>query len=254
MSGDMRALTLFFFTVLAPLAAQAPEPVRPWLFFDLGDTLIGTETDPETGDLARLWWTRFRAADGSVTDAHAYLTRMKALGFRIGLIVNIPQYWGDAGLRRARAWRSEPDEARRRRLMNELTKIKLDTIAEYFRGRGPGDAPDQLPRWNDPAFPSLDWSLFDPEGRLVPFFDENRKPDKAPYTSTAQLLLFQQALEIARRSGLPAVYQGENPHEIAAAKDVGLIGHQVPYVDGVPVQAKGFFLGEAEILEALTRR
>lgn len=237
-----------------PLQADPGPGEKPWLFFDLGNTLVSTEVDPATRDMKRVWWTRYHADDDSVTDSHTYLTALLAKGYKIGLISNIPQSWGDADLSRARQWLSEPDPMTRQGLFDALIEAKIQVMGEFFEGKGPGDPVGRERRWSDPDFPALEWSIFPKTARFVPFFDENRKPDKAPYTNNSQLLLFQQALEIAQRSGLPAFYQGENPHEIHGAEAVGLIGHLVPYVDGIPVQAKGFFLTEEAIEARINRR
>lgn len=244
-----RVLSILAFLVLVSSGSsvRAQEADAPWIFFDLGDTLLGTENDPASGDLTRLWWTRFEDEDGTITDARAYLMKLKAMGFRIGLIVNIPESWGDPTLQRAREWLAEPSPARRRQLAAELTTIKMQTVAGYFEGHGPGDTFRQRPRWQDAEHRAMDWSVFTPGGLLVSFFDENRKPDEGPYTTDEQLMLFHQAVEIARRTGSAAIYQGENHHEIEAARAAGLIARRVDFEPGADIQRRGFFLSPDEI-------
>jgi len=59
--------------------AHAATCSRPWLFFDLGNTLIDTRD-----------WSHVTHLPG----AKDYLIRLKAAGYSLGLIANIPEDWG----------------------------------------------------------------------------------------------------------------------------------------------------------------
>ncbi|MBL6990203.1 MAG: HAD family hydrolase [Bacteriovoracaceae bacterium] len=52
---------------------------RPWVYFDLGNTLVNTHDF---------------SAIGYFPGAQNYLTELKQLGFNIGMISNVPQKWG----------------------------------------------------------------------------------------------------------------------------------------------------------------
>jgi len=225
---------------------------KPWIFFDLGDTIVSAPTDPNSHDIVRLSWVRFAGDDGKIRDARSYLSGLKAKGYGIGLIANIPEKWGDPELKMAKAWVAETDPAKREALARALTKTKVQSIGDYFEGHGPGDSPTQKRRWSDPRYRCMDWSIF-PEGAiLVPFVDENRKPDRGPFTSEEQLFLFQSALRLASKAGRSALYLGENPFEIDAAARAGLATKRLVYVSGVETQTRGFLPSEAEI-DRLTR-
>jgi len=220
---------------------------KPWLFFDLGNTLVANVLDPVSHDIARLSWVRYVGDDGKVTDAHEYLARLRAKGYTLGLVTNIPQSWGDPDLSKAKVWLAETDPVKRQSLFDALTRTKIGVLGEFFEGRGPSDASSQKRRWGDEAYPTMDWTLIPTMHSFVPFFDEYRKPDRGPYSSEDQLFLFQQAMRLAGRAGARVVYQGDNKWEIDAAQKVGLAAKLVPYKNGAEVQSKGFFLNEAEI-------
>lgn len=228
-------------------APRTTRSVRPWLFFDLGNTLVHTWSDPQTNDVVRVEWMRYKGPGGRVVDAREYLTDLSARGYPIGLIANIPQKWGDPDLMRAREWLAELDPIRRRSMAVALTGSKRTAMGAYFEGHGPGDPAGHVRRWSDPRYPTHDWATLSQDFSLLPFFDEYRKPDKAPPTSDEQLFLFHEAQRLANRAGTRVVYQGENAFEIAAARGVGLTCHLVPFQPTAEVQAAGFFLSVEQI-------
>jgi hypothetical protein len=249
------AVILTALATLPPPAvlAKGRSPPKPWLFFDLGDTLVKTVIDPASHDMVRISWMRYYDEDGTVSDAFAYLTKMKAKGYPIGLIANIPQNWADPDLSKAKAWLAESDPVRRQALASALTRQKLGAMNDFFEGHGQGDAADHARRWNDPAHPAMEWEIFGPAFLLVPFFDEYRKPDKGPAQRDDQLFLFHQAFRLASRANTRLIYHGDNKWEIEAARGVGLISRLVPFQPNAEVQPKGFYLDEGGI-EGLLKR
>jgi hypothetical protein len=229
------------------LAAEPAEGAKPWLFFDLGDTVIRTPSDPQTHDGFNFHWMRFKDADGTPTDSHAYLTKLAKLGYKIGMITNIPQEWGDPELKKAKAWLAETDPEKRAHLAMALTEIKRGVIADFFQGKGPGDPADHPRRWNDPLHPDMEWGMFPLNLSLIPFLTEYRKPDHGPPTSDRQLYLFAEAVHRAARAGARALYQGENKFEVAAAQQAGMLGHLAVFKATQDIQDKGFLLSPAEI-------
>ncbi|MBI4869583.1 MAG: hypothetical protein HY816_21815 [Candidatus Wallbacteria bacterium] len=233
-------------------AADTSRP-KPWVFFDLGEnSLVSTPKDPASGDIVSLAWIRYLANDGKVTDAHAYLTRLRASGYSIGLVMNLPADWGDPQLEKANAWLSESNPARKEELAASLTAAKLELVRDYFEGRGPGDEPRRKPRWNDPQYPSVDFSLFPSGSIFVPFFQRNRKPMDGPARSSDQLFLYRQAVALAARHGAKALYQATDARDIAGAREAGMLVRQLPYDPDRRVQQKGYYLDEAAI-ERMTR-
>jgi hypothetical protein len=246
-------LAVLWLASLAGVAAFGqPQDVtgKPWLFFDLGEnTLVVTVKDPRTGDIASMSWVRYQGPDGKVTDARTYLTSLRAHGYPVGLAVNIPQEWGDPGLTQARVWLTETDPAKKDQLAQALTAAKMEAIRDYFEGRGPGDPPDQKPRWQDPNYPEMDFDVFTPGDILVPFLARFRKPMDGPARSDDELLLYRQAIEMAARHGCKAIYQGADANDIAGAKKAGMVSHLLPFRSESPVQARGYYLSESQIDE-----
>ena len=72
----MKMLSFLFFLFFALSANAAPK----WFFFDLGDTIVDT----------RNGYDKMEYMEG----AYEYLQNLKANGYKIGLIVNIPVEWG----------------------------------------------------------------------------------------------------------------------------------------------------------------
>jgi FMN phosphatase YigB (HAD superfamily) len=63
----------------AELPAGFPGCKKPWVFFDLGNTLISAQEGKES---------RY------IPGAHEYLRELKRRGYPVGLISNIPEKWG----------------------------------------------------------------------------------------------------------------------------------------------------------------
>ena len=75
----MKKLTHFlFFTSLFGFQAKAQDK-RPWVYFDLGDTVVNTK------DMKDIKYMR---------GAREYIEELKREGFKIGIISNIPENWG----------------------------------------------------------------------------------------------------------------------------------------------------------------
>lgn len=123
---------LFILSVLVSshfATATQPSCALPYLFFDLGaNTLI----DTDTFDFKKIFY---------VPGAYDYLHDLKAKGYHLGLLVNVPESWG--------------------KTQEEKLKATQKVI---------GDA------WTDSH--SLDWDLFD-LGVAFPPTDADRKP--APF-------------------------------------------------------------------------
>jgi hypothetical protein len=59
---------------------------RPWIFSDLGNTLVDTKTrDPKTGDYVKVFYR---------PGAFDYLNSLRVQGYPVGAIINIPEVWG----------------------------------------------------------------------------------------------------------------------------------------------------------------
>ena len=244
---------LLWLALASGTALLAAEPPAPWLFFDLGEnSLVATPEDPRTGDIASLSWIRYAGDSGKVTNAHEYLKSLRSRGYPIGLIVNIPAEWGDPQLKQGNSWLAESDPATKEQAALALTAAKLEAINDYFEGRGPEDGPGQKRRWNDPAYPSMDFALFTRGAVFAPFFARFRKPMDGPTRSPDQLYLYRRAVELASRLGGRAIYQGTNSNDLAAAEEAGMLVRQLPYDAGRKVQAKGYYLDGPE-LDRMTR-
>ncbi len=173
--------------LLAVAPAQAGDKL-PWVFFDLGKTLIDHNPD----------YTNMRYLPGTKD----YIKSLKSRGFRLGILINWPEEEGNSDAE------------------------KLALCKRFV-----------LENWNNSA--PFDWDLFD----AVFFPPKNiyRKPH--PY-------LFQKALKTAEPAA--AVYQGENPGEIEAAKKAGMAAHRVVFFPEAGEKPAGY-LSADELLTLITR-
>lgn len=194
------ALALLLFSVTAKADCD-----RPWIFFDTGETLIAVPKDYKNME--------------NEPGMEKYLRELKASGYPIGLIVNIPEEWGE-GI-------PGKDQVTRRviflqQFLAEGWKEGADPFPMELFGKMRGKGANR-------KF----------QGRVFfPTHNSDRKPAVCP---TCALNV---AFDAAKRAGCPALYLGEDAKEMEAAESVGFIPFQVGHSDG-----GNFYLGAEKIPE-----
>ncbi len=69
------------------VTTRATACTKPWVFFDLGNTLIASDPGVEMK---------------YIPGAHEYVKQLKRRGFRIGMITNVPEKWGPSSKEKVR--------------------------------------------------------------------------------------------------------------------------------------------------------
>ncbi len=149
---------------------------HPWVFFDLGDTLIDTKGGA------------FHEVD-YLPGASDLLKKFKAEGYRIGLISNIPEGWGD----------THPE--RISRLKSELARD-----------------------WNPKAKEPFHWEWIDRDAYFLPATVKERKPASTLFERAIHWARRDPGCE-----NLNPDYYSENPVEIQTANRMGFHGILKPY-------------------------
>lgn len=148
---------------------------RPWMFFDLGNTLV----DTKTYDFKKILY---------MPKAYDYLRELRGKGYPLGLLVNIPESWGTS--------RAE-----------KVARLKAEVS-------GPTIWIDHNP---------MVWEFFTrtvtDDLILIPMKDNERKPGSPK--------LFDDAHALGSTESCPAVFQGEDPAEVSAAKARGMKGYLI---------------------------
>lgn len=211
--------------LLAPGAEAAELCRRAFLYFDLGQTLVDTDTNQYNP----MYYFRLNERDHS--DARAfptakeYLDELAARGHQLGLLADIPGDWGV----------NYPENAP----VRDLPTAKILRTMDFLAGLVPADEAS----WTGEAF---DWSPFVEItgegserlalGRLfLPQSNAERK-------KVGSLAVFHRGVEAAKAQGCPAVFQGEQEKEMELAEKAGMI----PYWVGHTVKGR-FFLAPEEI-------
>ena len=110
-----QSLHIFVLIIMSCVAFAGEKPI---MVFDMGKTISDhTEFDPVTDAFKREWY-----APG----AYEYLNRLKAQGFTLAMMINIPEEWGDTQER------------------------KLEKLKKVVRTG-----------WDDPDHAAFDWTHFD---------------------------------------------------------------------------------------------
>jgi hypothetical protein len=207
-------------TLLSFVLAGAARPayadcVRPWIYFDLGGTLV----DSNTHHYDPMYYVRVPESFLDHRDyptARHYIDALVKRGYILGLITDVPPAWGV----------NYPPEAP---IQNRGTARLIRTM-DFLAGRLPEDSS----RWEDPLFASFDWLAFGKfrhgvnagpqrifDGRiLLPHTLDERKDSNS-------LVLFERARRAAAARGCRAIFQGDSLNETQLAEKAGLPAYHV---------------------------
>ncbi|MBI3534333.1 MAG: hypothetical protein HY072_02430 [Deltaproteobacteria bacterium] len=201
----------------------AVECKRPWIFFDLGETLIATYIDDndKTND-----YKNMKYLDG----AFEYLQELEKLNYPIGLIVDVPEKWG-----------TEPEY---KADYADIMSAKIRRTMDFVEGKIPADGSS----WSkNPGDLAMDWHFFGNfvkvkkyknkqqfRGKiLLPRTKEERKSD-------GSTVLFERAKDMAMVRKCKVLYMGEVAEQMELAKKAGVIpfrvGHDWPTSFFLPVE------------------
>ncbi len=75
-------------TIQTRVTTRATACTRPWMFFDLGNTLVDSNPGKEMK---------------YIPGAHEYVRQLKRRGYRIGMITNVPDKWGPSSKEKVRS-------------------------------------------------------------------------------------------------------------------------------------------------------
>ena len=213
--------------LLAPGAEAAELCRRAFLYFDLGQTLVDTDTNQYNP----MFYLKLNERDHSdareFPSAKEYIDALADRGHQLGILADIPGDWG------VNYPANEP--------VLDLPTAKVLRTMHFLAGLIPEDGAS----WAGEAF---DWSPFveitgEGAGRLalgrlfLPQSNSERK-------KVGSLAVFQRGVEAAKAQGCPAVFQGEQEKEMELAEKAGMI----PYWVGHTVKGR-FFLAPSEIAE-----
>lgn len=76
------------FAAAASITGSPPPCGKPWVFFDLGNTVVASAPGQES---------RY------VPGAHAYVQELRRRGYSVGLVTNVPEKWGRTRAEKIRA-------------------------------------------------------------------------------------------------------------------------------------------------------
>lgn len=191
-----------------------------WVYFDLGQTLIDTDTykyDP-------MFY---------LPEAREYVEAVIKAGHPVGLIIDIPEKWG----------RDYPPNAE----IKDLATVKVLRTMQFVQGIVPSDHSSW--RKGDQPFEWQYYGAFRGEGPdllfngriLVPLNNRERK-------DTGNPVLFERAKAQAAKEGCPILYLSEEPKQLEVARKTGLAVFQVG------VTLPGHFFLPVEQIEDYVRK
>ncbi|MBS1964091.1 MAG: hypothetical protein JST04_17905 [Bdellovibrionales bacterium] len=195
---------LFAFTfyvgaiVFAPTASRAACE-KPYVFFDLGNTLVDTKTHD---------YNPMSLMPG----AAAYVEKLLAAGYPLGLIVDVPEEWGR---------NYPPGEP-----VKDLKTAKWLRTLDFINGKVPEDKTS----WEGKPFDANLFGEFKGEGRGRVFVGRVLQPMKdAQRKDGGSLVLFEEAKKIAEAAGCDALYISEAEDQLKWANAAGVpsygVGH-----------------------------
>jgi hypothetical protein len=223
----MKLITLLALSFLFVLDAEATASSckKAHLYFDLGQTLVDTDTHK----YKPMFYFRLNAHQHSEAaffpSAREYLEELVWRGYKLGLLADIPGDWG------VNYPAAEP--------VRHLPTAKVLRTMAFLAGQHPEDNAS----WEGQPF---DWSPFARiHGNGADRFVTGRvflPQSNAERKKAGSLALFQRAVEAAGAEGCPALFQGEQEKEMELAEKAGMI----PFWVGNTVRGQ-FFLQPEDI-------
>lgn len=202
--SSLKNIIFIAVTALVPTCNAFPlQCPHPFVFFDLGQTVIDTATNKYNPMFL-------------MPGAGEYMARLRQRGIPMGIISDIPQAWG----------RDTADVS----MIQDLPTAKWVRTLYFLQGRYPADKTSWMGAVLDPTNfgqfvgqgPGL---LF--RGRVLqPMNDTERKRN-------GSMVLFQRARAMAAECGCRAIFLGEDASEIALAHRAGISAFWVGH-DGGP--------------------
>ena len=190
---------LFFAFVIDASHAQN-QCRQPFVFFDLGGTLV----DTDTYNFKPMFYMK---------GALSYLIQLSKNGHKLGLLIDVPESWG----------RDLPQFS----LIKDAPTAKWKRTLAFLRG----EIPEDQSSWDGPQFEARFFGTFDGKGATQKFIGNVFLPrTNAERKSTGNNIIFVRARAAADREGCEAVYMGEELKQMKMAEDAGMI----PYAVGLP--------------------
>ena len=189
------------FTAVGRKAKAAPFSATcaaPYVFFDVGRTLVDTETNNYNPMTLQI-------------EADEYLKAVKAHGNPMGLVSDVPEAWG----------RDLPEVSS----VRDYPTAKLLRFIEFMHGTFPGDHAS----WKGPEFDTTYFGEFVGQGADMEFHGRVFLPaTTAERKKSGSSVLFQRAVKMAADNGCPALYFSDDETEMNPARVAGM----VPYLVG----------------------
>jgi hypothetical protein len=221
------ALLFFAFSMCPHISwAQVHEEecVKPWVFFDLGNTIVDTKTNDYNPmfymeDVSKKLNNHFIWKDGALyINAKAYVDKLNADKTTLGMLIDIPEEWGTT---------DPPNNP-----ILDIPTAKIVRTLDFLAGKYLGDHASWRKDEGDVEFDSKPFGTFQGSGAdlkfagqlILPQKNSERKKVSGHSNST---ILFERAVAMAAEKGCKAIYQGEDTDEMKLADDAGMVVFQV---------------------------
>ena len=197
----------------ASLEAKQSVCKKPYLFFDVGGTLVDTDTHKFNPMLL-------------ATDADSYLKSVKKHGYPMGIVSDVPEVWG----------RDLPDV----KTIQHYPTAKWMRFLNFMRGK----YPDDKASWKGPKLNPRYFGSFKGAGSNLHFEGRVFLPSTtAERKKNGSSILYDRAYQMAQAAGCKAVYLSSDEKEMEPARKAGLI----PFLVGAKDHASRYLpVGEID--------
>lgn len=204
------------------------ECMQPWIFFDLGNTIVDTKTNDYKPmfymeDVSKKIDDVFTWKDGPLyKNAKSYVDHLNDEKITMGMLIDIPEKWG-VNYPEANPILDIPT-AKIVRTLNFLAGLHGEEDNASWRKEEGDVAFDYLPfgKFSGlPANAALEGSSLKFEGRLL--LPQNNTERKKVNGLPNSHILFERAVALAKEKNCKAIYQGEDTDEMQLAEEAGMI-------------------------------
>ncbi len=193
---------------------EKEECMNVWVFFDLGNTIVDTEThnynpifhlqkvSAKKDDGTFLW------SDGSLyKSSREYIQALQNDKIVMGILPDVPEEWG------VNYPETNP--------IKDYPSAKIYRLLDFLAGKVPSDNTSWLE--TEAHFDYTPFGSFSGEGSELIFTGRMFLPqNNTERKNKGSAVIFERAVAAAAKEGCKAIYQGEDPEEMKLAEKAGM--------------------------------
>jgi hypothetical protein len=221
MKQTLFCFLFIYFGIQSLHADEEKKCMKPWVFFDLGNTIVDTVTN-NYNPIFHMQAVSQKNEDGSYKwkdgelypSAREYINKLQEEKTILGLLPDVPEEWG------VNYPAAEP--------VLHYPTAKIIRLLDFLAGKVPSDNTSW--KEGEPEFDYSPYGYFEGEGAEIKFYGRMFLPqNNTERKNKGSMVIFERAIAAAKEHNCKTIYLGEDTEEMKLAEKAGMY----PYLVGV---------------------